>query len=458
MRYLLAVILIVIVGVAAPRVGAAPQLKVSPDHHFLLNEDGSPFFYLADTAWELFHRLNREDAATYLQNRAAKRFTVIQAVVLAEFDGLHAPNAYGEVPLLHDDPTEPNEKYFQHVDWIVNKANELNLCVAMLPTWGDKWVKPPGQGGIFTPENAHVYGQFIGQRYRDKSIIWILGGDRAVTDDRQRALLIAMAQGLRQGDQGRHLITMHPNGGHGSSAYFPEPGALDFDLWQNGHCAESSPWEHIAADYGRPSPRPVIDGEPLYEDHPICFDAAHHGFSIAADVRHYLYWDLFSGACGHTYGNHCIWQFLAPGRQPVNGAAFNWQEAVDHPGANQMQYGRALIESRPVLLRQPDMSLLASDPGAGLKRIVATRARDGSYGFVYIPASRTFRVNLDKISGPRITAWWYNPRTGHADKLPDIQEKSTHAFSPPDQGENLDWILVLDDASKSFPPPGTLPG
>ena len=26
-------------------------------------EDGEPFFYLGDTAWEIFHRLNREEMA-----------------------------------------------------------------------------------------------------------------------------------------------------------------------------------------------------------------------------------------------------------------------------------------------------------------------------------------------------------------------------------------------------------
>jgi len=26
--------------------------------------------------------------------------------------------------------------------------------------------------------------------------------------------------------------------------------------------------------------------------------------------------------------------------------------------------------------------------------------------------------------------------------------------SPPNPGEHLDWILVLDDAAKGYPPPG----
>src|SRR3954469_6379196 len=89
-----------------------PRLKVSENRRFLVKEDGSPFFYLGDTAWELFHRLDRDEAGRYLADRAAKGFTVIQAVVLAELDGLHAPNAYGHTPLKEDNPARPDEDYF----------------------------------------------------------------------------------------------------------------------------------------------------------------------------------------------------------------------------------------------------------------------------------------------------------------------------------------------------------
>ncbi len=118
-----------------------PRLKVSDNQRFLVTAGGSPFFWLGDTAWELFHRLNREDAEKYLKNRADRRFTVVQAVVLAELDGLNDPNAYGERPLVGNDPLKPNEAYFAHVDWIVTRANALGLYVGMLPTWGDKWNK-----------------------------------------------------------------------------------------------------------------------------------------------------------------------------------------------------------------------------------------------------------------------------------------------------------------------------
>jgi hypothetical protein len=438
---------------------AAPRLKVSENKRFLVKEDGSPFFYLGDTAWELFHRLNREEAERYLKDRAAKGFTVIQAVVLAELDGLHDPNPYGQTPLLNDDPTKPNEEYFKHVDFIVNKAEELGLYIGMLPTWGDKWT---GRGGpkVFTPDNAGLYGEWIGRRYKDKPIIWILGGDRGVENDEQKATLRAMGLGLRKGDGGAHLITMHPSGGgKGSAEFFHNEAWMDFNMLQNGHSGISNQY-HTREVYDLTPTKPVIDGEPLYEDHPLSFRPQDNGHSIAADVRRPLYWDLFNGAFGHTYGHHSVWQMYAPGRNPINGPLMPWFEALDQPGAGQMRYGRRLIESRPFLTRVPDDSVIVPDkvatavPGAGIKRYAATRDSQGSYAMVYAPVGRAFTVRMDVIAGEKVNAWWFNPRNGEATAIGEFPNTGTHAFMPPDKGEQTDWVLVLDDASKGFGAPG----
>src|SRR4029079_7637226 len=200
--------LVVVALVAAvPQQSASrlAHLKVSDNHRFLVTEDGRPFFWLGDTAWELFHRQTREDAGRYLANRAALRFTVVQAVALAAFDGLTAPNAYGHLPIRNNDPTQPNQEYFAHVDWVVARANALGIYIGLLPTWGDKWNKKWGAGPeIFTPENAATYGEWLGRRYKDAGIVWILGGDRPIENDRHKEIIGAMAHGLRRGDGGAH--------------------------------------------------------------------------------------------------------------------------------------------------------------------------------------------------------------------------------------------------------------
>jgi hypothetical protein len=448
--------------------GALPRLKVSENRRFLVDENARPFFYLGDTAWELFHRLDREEAARYLEDRARKGFTVVQAVALAEIDGLADPNPYGHRPLLEDDPARPDVKpgpandYWDHVDEVVDEANALGLYVGFLPTWGDKWNRKWGKGPeIFTPRNAAVYGEWLGRRYRDRGIIWILGGDRPVETEAQAEILRAMARGLREGDGGVHLMTFHPTGGSGSSTPFPDESWLDFNLRQNGHAAEfTGRYDATRADYDRTPVKPVLDGEPLYEDHPLSFKAAELGHSIAADVRRPLYWDLFSGACGHTYGHHSVWQMWAPGRDPVNNPLLPWFEALDQPGAAQMQHARHLLESRPFLTRVPDDTVIVVDrvptsvPGAGRYRFVATRDGEGRYAMVYAPVARPFRVRMSAIEGPRVEAWWFNPRDGRATAIGEFANEGERPFAPPDPGEGLDWVLVLDDAAQGYPPPG----
>jgi hypothetical protein len=463
-------LVVAVLGLAlAPRApAAAPRLKVSDNKRFLVYEDGRPFFYLGDTAWELFHRLNREEADRYLENRAKKGFTVIQAVAIAELDGLADPNSYGHLPLIDLDPTKPAvmdgpaNDYWDHVDFIVDAANRRGIYIGFLPTWGDKWNKKWGVGPeIFTPQNAEVYGEWLGRPHKDVGLVWILGGDRSVDNDKQKEILRAMARGLRKGDGGAHLMTFHPTGGQGSSIWFHNDDWLDLNMRQNGHEAEfTSRYDQTRADYDRTPIKPVIDGEPIYEDVTVSFDPKRLGHSTAADVRRPLYWNLFAGACGHTYGHHSVWQMWAPGRRLINDPLMPWFEAIDQPGAGQMPHAKSLLLSRPFLTRIPDDSVIVTDrvptsvPGAGRYRFVATRDESGSYAMVYAPIGRKFKVRTDKITGPTVRAWWFNPRNGEARAIGEFPNTGAREFLSPDPGEQLDWVLVLDAAAKKFPPPG----
>ncbi len=246
------------------------KLVVSDNHRFLEFEDGTPFFYLGGTAWELFHRLTLSEAEKYLENRRSKGFTVIQAVALGELDGLHTPNANGDKPFEGDDPLKPNEKYFRHVDSIINIAAEKGLFIGLLPTWGDKVDKQWGIGPvIFDVQNAFQYGKWIGNRYKDyPNIIWINGGDRNC-DGGNYQVWDALALGIKSVDK-NHLMTFHPWGGTSSSACFQNTDWLDFNMLQSGHSDRFiANYDMVHADYDRIPVKPCMDGEPNYEDHPI---------------------------------------------------------------------------------------------------------------------------------------------------------------------------------------------
>ena len=447
---------------------ALPSLKVSDNHRFLVTGEGKPFFWLGDTTWELFHRLNREEAIKLFQNRAALKFNVLQSVAIAELEGHTDPNPYGHLPFVDLDVTRPAVKegpandYWDHVDFIVTEANKRGLYIGFLPTWGRFWHDTNNnRKPLFTVANAEVYGEWLGKRYKDAGLVWILGGDRGVDSEEQKEIIRAMARGLRKGDGGSHLMTFHPPGGNGSSTWFHDDTWLDFNMRQNGHVPEfTGRYDNTRKDYDRTPTKPVLDGEPIYEDHPVSFKAKELGHSIAGDVRRTLYWNLFDGACGHTYGHHSVWQMWSPGKGPINNPLMPWSEAIDQPGAAQMRHGRALIESRPFLTRIPDESIIVTDrvatsvPGAGRYRFAATRDTDGTYAMVYAPIGRAFKVRMDAIKGSKVKAWWFNPRDGKAKSVGTFDNKGEREFTPPDKGEMIDWVLVLDDAEKKYLSPG----
>ena len=428
-----------------------PRLTVSQNRRFLVQSDGSPFCWLGDTAWELFHRLTRAEADFYLQKRAEQGFTIIQAVLLAELDGLRVPNAHDELPLENLDPTKPREAYFQHVDWVIQRAESLGLYVGLLPTWGDKvnqryeWAKGPE---IFNETNARVYGEFLGNRYRNQpNVVWILGGDRD-PDERGVAIWRAMAAGILDGvgGQANALMTFHPQPfeGGSSSRWFHGDDWLDFNMLQTGHDRLKPTYAQIAQEYALQPPKPVLDGEPTYEAHGLSFKPVENGYSSDAEVRRYAYWALFAGAFGHTYGCHSVWQFYAPEREGINFPIYDWKTALDLAGARQMRHVRELMTSRPMLDRIPDQTLLAENSPDPEHHAVATRAADGSYAFVYAPTGRGFALNTHSLAGDRLRAQWFNPRDGSR-TVPQVLEKAPILrFQPPNWGYGNDWVLVLE--------------
>jgi len=373
-------------------------------------------------------------------------------VALAELDGLHSPNPYGDLPLLNDDPATPNEAYFKHVDFIIDKAAEYNMVIGLLPTWGDKiWKGGWGKGPeIFNTSNAKAFGKWIANRYRSrKNIIWIMGGDRNPRNQSDVDIFSAMAEGVTEESTSKPLITFHPQPNElGSAEWFHKKDWLSFNMFQNGHCRYTPVYDKIQVVYNLQPAKPVLDGEPIYEDHPVCFDASRFGTSNSYDVRLYLWLDLFAGAFGHTYGCHDVWQMYSPYRTPVNGPHLPWQEAIELEGANQMQYARKLLEAYPMLDRIPDQSLIVENNNAQTHRIQATRGKD--YLMVYSAAGQPFTLNHGKISGKKLQAYWYNPRKGTATKIEDASNSGQQKFTPPSKGYGEDWVLVLSDADKKY--------
>jgi len=429
------------------------RVKVTPDGHYLEYEDGTPFFWLGDTGWELFHRLKKEEVDKYLQNRKDKGFNVIQAVILDE-----QPDFYGDRSFNGKDPSKPVEKYFEYVDWVVKKAMEKNMVMALLPTWGDKVTAIRSKSpALFNEANAYAYGLFLGKRYKDyPNIVWIAGGDNPAFVDSAdwRPVFRAMIKGLREGSEGRELITYHPWGENSSTVYWKDENTLDFHMMQSGHRTHDLPvWEWIRRDRSYTPAKPILDGEPNYEDHPVNWDKK-NGYFRDYDVRKQLYRSVFSGACGVTYGHHSIWQFYTEmNKTPFAYPDRYWTDALDRPGAFQAGYLKRLMLSVAANDRVPDQSIIADGQGEKGEYCTAFRGKDNSYAMVYLPVGKTLLLHTGWLRGKSVSVSWFNPATGKVVKRWEEAKAEQLSFTPPGTGVGMDtsghrdWVLILQSGA-----------
>ena len=464
-------------------------LKVSDNNRSLQHANGKGFFWMADTAWDLY-RKTKEDISLYVDNRAQKKFTVLQIVAM------HYAKVYSndKQAFIDGDLSKPNDVYWEHIDFLIEEAQKRGMYVALLPVWHDAI----GQKSFKNPDDAKQYGAWIAKRYKEKpNLIWVIGGDtkvldggrvnginmtasiaswlypdKNITQEREmtkdekiayeKAIWSALGETIDKYDT-KHLITFHPMQSI-PSKIFNRPKWLDFNMLQSGRGSidESIRYVEEALDEGLA----VVDGESLYEN--LVYGGGSDIKRTPFQMREDAYSQLFVGAFGNTYGHTAVYRFWEknptwqgdrcqnPG---ICTPVMHWRNALDANGAKQMQYVTELMQSRPIVSRIPDQSLLAGEP-SNKNGIVATTG-DG-YAMVYTSHGQEFEVSINEIADSEVRAWWYNPRNGKSRIIREYSpNNSLVSFDPPgnptDPDEDVrngnDWVLVIDDISKGFPLP-----
>lgn len=439
------------------------KLVVSKENpHYLSYSDGTPFFWLADTGWELFWRVNRDDAAWYLTQRKIQGFNVIQAVILSELEGAMQPNVYGDSIFYNRNPEAPavtpgnNPKnsveydFWDHIDYCIAMADSIGLYMCLLPTWGE-YVVPREDHLLFkTPVQAYNYGWFLGNRYRDfNNIIWMLGGDR-LPDERREGVEIwrAMAEGIADGtnnvkvfdgkaDYSTTLMTHHCF--ETSSRWFHNDAWIDFHSWGSYHSDYSitRSYKTALADWNLPNPKPTLNSEPAYELHIVNWING-NGMFGAYDVRVIAYWSVFAGAMGHTYGCHPVWQFYDGTKPAITSANMHWKQAVMSEGARQIKFLRSLIESRPLYEFIPDNSIILGSNPDDANHVQAIRGKN--FVLVYLPTGYCPHIKLGVLDSNRVKVSWFNPRNGEYTLIGDYENTRNLTFVVPGMSKELDWL------------------
>lgn len=419
------------------------KLKVSPNGRYFVDQSGRPFFYLGETCWLLFKRLNTEELEEYLNDRVSKGFTVIQAYVLR---GLGTQDTEGNLsvlsvpPLLDRDPARPNEEYFKHIDYVINRANELGLVMGLVVA--KSWHVADHPEKVFDERNAYTFGKFLGERYKNNAVIWFVGGDSP--PDKYEAVWVSMAKGLKDGSENSQLVCYHGQGSTSSSMWFHKADWLDFNSIQSGHRYESDSYAFVSKDYALTPVKPTLDMEPSYENHPT---GENKPFINSHKVRTQAYAAMLAGAAGHGYGSLDLFYFYKDedGPFPKNGFQ-HWRKAMAYEGSRQVGLMRRLFEQQPWYKMVPDQSVIASDPGEGPYRLVSARAEDGTFVIAYTPNGKALSINLNKLSGKKVTARWYDPRDGSWHFVGEFENVGVKDFTAPSHGPVNDWVLVLDSA------------
>lgn len=445
------------------------KLTVSSNHRFLQYDDGHPFFWLGDTGWYLFSRLTRDEVVRYLDDRAAKEFNVIQCMCVPY---LPLTDVYGDSAFINNDIAQPFETpvfaitdslqygYWDHVEYVIDEAAKRNIYIGLVPIWGTVAKQPEN-----TLKKVDAYIHWLVKRFKDKpNIIWINGGDikgNIATEKWER-----IGEVIRANDK-QHLITYHPFGRTQSCTWFHDESWLDFNMFQSGHRRYDQKigdgadggygednWRYVLDAFAKEPPKPVLDGEPSYENIPQGLHDTTQPYWTAADCRRYAYWSVFAGSFGHTYGDNAVMQMLKPGMKPAYGARNFWYQAIDDTASFQMKYLKRLILSRLFFDRVYDSTAIVDQ---GRRYDFIPVMRDDASLCAYTYTGRSFTLRLGKIVGDTLNVYWYNPRTGDATLEGTILNKGEKEFNPPgDPANGNDWVLVLDYAGGGYPPPGVI--
>ncbi len=439
------------------------KLMVSSNNRYLQFENGRPFFWLGDTGWLVPQHLDRSEVEYYFNKCRRAGYNMVQIQVM---DAVPSYNIYGQQSLPYGwdfskvDP-EGVYSYWDHLDYIVRKAEQNGIYIGMVAIWGSQV-----QAGNINAEQAKAYGKFLAERYKNNpNIIWIIGGD--IQGNIHPEVWDALATSIKSIDN-KHLMTFHPRGRYTSAKWWSKASWMDFHTFQSGHrkygqrmgnkdypipdSTEEDNWMYVDSTWAYKPIKPVLDDEPSYEDIPKGLHDANEARWQDYDVRRYAYWSVFAGSCGHTYGHNAIMQMLKPGYPTgygSDGTVKSWYQALEDPGYNQMQYLTDLMLSFPYFERVPDQSIIVGKNGVKYDRLIATRGKD--YMLIYNYNSNVMKIDLRKISGKKKLLWWFNPSDGAISFIGTADNKIITVSPQIEKSDKVnDRVLIAIDAEKNY--------
>ena len=404
---------------------AAPgTIRVSSNGRYFVDANGAPFYFLADTQWELFRRYTPTQARLILENRKAKGFTVVMAMLTGVGDGT-GPNFGGAHPWLNDNPAAPNPAYFTNVDAVVKLAltNDIQLLIGLYHQT---------YAGRMTMDNAKQWAAWVTARYREyPNIVWTLYPK--ATDD-YKPIISRLAEGIEEGDRGRHLVSMHPDPSPATSSFMHAAPWLGFNSIQVWNQIRSV-YPMTLADYRQTPAKPVTMLEGVYEG------GEEYGYLITPLlVRREAYYTCLAGGF-HGYGHNDSWRVRA-----------RWQKALDDPGARQMTILKNIFTGLPdwwtLVPDQTALSKGGNTKGDALN--LSARSSTGKWIIAYVAEKPDVTVDLSKITAAGSAAVkWINPATGAQEVVGIYPVSAPRSFRRPAGWEDAMLAVMANNPGRS---------
>lgn len=422
-------------------------VRLADDKRCLIHADGTPFFYLADTAWNGPLRATPEEWDHYLAERVRQGFSAVQWVATQWRAAPHG-DIEGRTAYIGHDRITVTPAFFQRLDRYLIATAQAGLLNVPVMLWAiGAGSNPSVDPGYSLPEDqAVLLARYMVARWGAYPVMWILAGDGKYTGEyaaRWRRIgraVFADAAGMP--------VAMHCGGQQWPADEFRGELWLSVLGYQSGHGDSDEHWQWLVT--GPPAnqwdaiPRLFqLNLEPAYENHLAYQSKQPHQ---APAVRRGLYWSLLNApTAGVTYGGHGVWGWDdgsgPPVDHPGSGTPLPWREALTMPGAEQVAYLGDFFRSIAWWRLRPDLDLLAVQPGAHAvqRYVLAARSPEGDLVVVYTPTGEELRLKLAGIR-PGYTATWCNPRTGERTPASSEHAGDLTGFIPPDAE---DWLLIL---------------
>lgn len=427
--------------------------RVAPGGRHLMHTDGTPWFYLSDTAWEIVWKARMEEFRVYLADRRAKGFNGVQMCAISH--QLNGPrgmmNQKGELTFLDTTLLLPDPAYFRTLDTMVTMMNDSGMMAVISPIWA--WFAAPHHDDprfsarFFNADEAEAFATYIGARYAGHNVMWIVAGDRGIDTEEQRSYWSRFARALRAADGGRHIMTLHPNGSFASFSFYDSTATwLDMHMYQSSHSMLNIAWWELPLRGWELHPaKPLLDGETVYEDLYEYFwlydehsDTTGFHWFTADEVRRPRYESVLSGAlAGISYGASGVYQWHVERLpEPTKHPRKYVLDALHFPGSSHMQVIRDVMTALDWWTFSPATGAWRREPGVSY---IPTAVNDR---FVVSYFARGVSPDPYTYGGPPIGYYtWVHPRTGKR-----IWSAAGYQLFPPDgrieKPDTNDWLLV----------------